>query len=140
MGQPKLGIRENIANIKGAHVKEFVEQNFFGENVIVSVCGQVNHDDVVKNVSKAFAGLGKNSNLPVPNQEKPRYTPSTLFMRDDEMTNANVGIFFKAPTWKDPEFFSMFLFRELMGDYRVDKNFQHLNSSLISFLFSWPTV
>jgi len=28
-------------------------------------------------------------------------------MRDDEMVNANFGVFFDAPTWKDPEFFAM---------------------------------
>jgi len=28
-------------------------------------------------------------------------------MRDDEMTNVNVGVFFKAPSWNDPDYFAM---------------------------------
>lgn len=39
--------------------------------------------------------------------EKPYHTPSSMFMRDDEMINCNFGLFFDAPTYKDPEFFAM---------------------------------
>lgn len=46
------------------------------------------------------------------------------------MANLNVGIFYPAPTWKDPEFFSMHIFRELLGEYRADMyTGAHLNSA-----------
>jgi len=49
-------------------------------------------------------------------------------MRDDEMVNANFGVFFDAPTWKDPEFFAMHYLQALMGEYRADKyTGAHLN-------------
>jgi len=28
-------------------------------------------------------------------------------MRDDEMANVNIGVFFDAPTYTDPDFFAM---------------------------------
>ena len=128
MSQPTLGIRENIANIKSSQIKEFVEANFVGENIVVSTCGKVDHDQIAASVTKAFSGLKASANVVLPNSEQARFTPSVMFMRDDEMANVNIGVFFKAPTWKDPEFFAMHLFRELLGDYRVDENYAHINS------------
>ena len=56
------------------------------------------------------------------------FTPSTLFMRDDEMVNVNFGVFFKAPTYKDNEFFAMHYLQALMGEYRADRyTGAHLN-------------
>jgi len=53
-----------------------------------------------------------------------------MFMRDDEMYNCNIGIFFNAPTWKDPEYFACHMFNNLLGEYRVDKHTgAHLNDS-----------
>jgi len=28
-------------------------------------------------------------------------------MRDDEMHNLNIGVFFNAPSWNDPDFFAL---------------------------------
>jgi len=32
-----------------------------------------------------------------------------MYIRDDEMANINVGVFFNAPNWEDPDFFAMFV-------------------------------
>lgn len=60
--------------------------------------------------------------------DKPYFTPSTLFMRDDEMVNVNFGVFFNAPTYKDKEFFAMHMLQAIMGEYRADRyTGAHLN-------------
>ena len=52
-----------------------------------------------------------------------------MMMRDDEMVNVNVGVFFEAPTWTDPDFFSIQLYKNIIGDYRADQyTGQHLNA------------
>jgi len=33
-----------------------------------------------------------------------------MFMRDDEMANLNIGVFFDAPTVKDADYFGMKVF------------------------------
>ena len=46
------------------------------------------------------------------------------------MANVNIGVFFDAPTYTDPDFFAMQLFKNIMGEYRADKyTGAHLNSS-----------
>jgi hypothetical protein len=53
-----------------------------------------------------------------------------MYMRDDEMANVNLGVFFKAPTWKDPEYFALKLIQYLLGEYQANKyTGAHLNTS-----------
>lgn len=41
--------------------------------------------------------------------EKPVFTPALMFIRDDEMVNSNVGVFYDAPSWKDEDFYAFLL-------------------------------
>lgn len=51
-------------------------------------------------------------------------------IRDDEMANVNVGVFFEAPTWTDKDFFAMQVFKNIMGSYSSDKyTGHHLNTA-----------
>jgi len=33
-----------------------------------------------------------------------------MHIRDDEMANLNIGVFFEAPSWTDPDYFGMHFF------------------------------
>ena len=59
--------------------------------------------------------------------EKNIYTPSMLFIRDDEMYNSNVGVFYDAPGAKHPDYYSFLLLKNVFGTYQIDKNAEHLN-------------
>ena len=48
-------------------------------------------------------------------------------IRDDEMYNANVGVFYDAPSIKHPDYYSFLLLKHIFGEYRIDKNAEHLN-------------
>jgi len=43
-----------------------------------------------------------------------------MYVRDDEMSNLNIGVFYNVPTYTDPEYFAMYVFQELLGEYRAD--------------------
>ena len=55
------------------------------------------------------------------------YTPSLLMMRDDEMYNANIGVFFDAPHVNHEDYYSFRVLRHMIGDYDITKNAEHLN-------------
>lgn len=60
--------------------------------------------------------------------EKPIYTPSCTFMRDDEFYNAGVGVFYDAPSWKHEDYYAFLLLERIIGNYQMDKNgFANLN-------------
>lgn len=80
--------------------------------------GNLSHDALLAASEKAFGNAPSQSkNLDIPNKEKPYFTASTLYMRDDEMANLNIGVFFDAPDAKHPDYFAMKLFGKVMGEY-----------------------
>lgn len=48
-------------------------------------------------------------------------------MRDDEMYNANVGVFFDAPSVNHEDYYSFQLLKHMIGDYDIQKHAEHLN-------------
>lgn len=57
------------------------------------------------------SGLERNS------LEKAIYTPSCMFMRDDEMYNSSVGVFYDAPDWKHEDYYTFMLLERMIGHY-----------------------
>lgn len=62
------------------------------------------------------------SGLERPNTDKPIYTPSCMFMRDDELYNASVGVFYEAPSWYHEDYYAFLLLERIIGSYSMDKN------------------
>jgi len=146
MGQPLLGIRENIGNITQEQIVEYHRTNYIGPNVVIVGAGDITHQQLTELAEKSLGGLPGSipSGLEVKNADRPLFTPSYMLMRDDEMANINVGVFYEAPTWTHEDFFAFHLFQRLLGEYRQDLHTgQHLNSSerqynsLHALLGSW---
>jgi processing peptidase subunit beta len=84
LGQPTLGIREVLPHIQQEQIKEFFHNNYTTHNTVVSVAGNVNHQEVVE-LCKGFKF--NEAKTEQKNTDKAYFTPSSLFMRDDEMVN-----------------------------------------------------
>jgi len=90
--------------------------------------GALDHDEFVAQVHTHFASLPKSaSSKSQKGKEKPIFTPALLFVRDDEMYNSNVGVFYDAPTIKDADYYAFLLLRDMFGRYRLDEHAEHLN-------------
>jgi predicted Zn-dependent peptidase len=74
-----------------------------------------------------FHTLPRRAHKPQANTDRPVYIPALLFIRDDEMINSNVGVFYDAPSWKHQDFYSFLLFQRIFGSYNIERNASHLN-------------
>jgi len=119
-GQPVRGIRENVGSIGQADIRQWVDSNCVGKNLVVVATGDVSHEQVSNEVTKNFGQLAQSSGTELANMDKPIYTPSMMFMRDDEMANLNVTMFFNAPTYTNEDYWAMRFMNVLMGEYRED--------------------
>lgn len=104
--------------------------NYYGDNTYIVATGDVDHRAVCDAVDAAFASMPKTTSVAAKGTETPYYTPSILFMRDDEMINSNVGIFYDAPSAKDEDFYAFKVLQHMFGSYRIDQNAEHLNDVL----------
>ena len=69
-----------------------------------------------------------------------------LFIRDDEMINSNIGVFYDAPSVKDEDYYAFLLLKHMFGSYRIDEHAGPLNdvpkqyNSMHSMLGDLPDV
>lgn len=127
MGQPRRGDRDNLGSLSAEDVHNFHSDNFYGDNMIVVGTGDHDHNQLVDLVEQHFANVPKTVAAPRANADRPIYTPALLFVRDDEMVNANVGVFYDAPGRKHEDYYGFQLLKRIFGDYDIQKNSEHLN-------------
>lgn len=127
MGQPVKGDRDVLRDLKADNLREFHSTNFYGDNIVVVGAGNINHEEFVAQVNQHFASLPKSTAGKTKNTERAVFTPALMFVRDDEMINSNVAVFYDAPSIKHPDYYSFLLLQNMFGSFRVDKNAEHLN-------------
>lgn len=71
--------------------------------------------------------MPRKSNRPLLNVDKAIFNPGLLMIRDDEMINSSVGVFYDAPSWHHKDFYSFLLMQRIFGNFSIDKNAEHLN-------------
>ena len=96
-------------------VTDFHTRNYFGENIVVVGAGAVNHQQLVDLVEQHFSSMPRRSNLQMHNLEKAVFNPGLLMIRDDEMMNSSIGVFYDAPSWKHEDFYSFLMLQRMMG-------------------------
>lgn len=146
IGQPVKGIRENLQVLQQEKIKQFHEENFAGERVVVVGTGNLDGQQFKGLVGEHF-GKMKPKGGEAKNAEKPYFTPTMMYMRDDEMANVNFAVFFQAPTFNDPEYFALKLLQKVLGEYQANKyTGAHLNcserqySTMHGFLGGYPDI
>jgi mitochondrial-processing peptidase subunit beta len=127
MGQPIRGDRDNLRNLSVDQAREFHRNHYYGDNVVLVVVGDVAHAQVVDLAEQHFASLPKTAPVAKTGTEQAVYNPGLLMIRDDEMYNANTGVFYDAPGIKHPDYYSFLLLEHIFGSYRINQNAEHLN-------------
>ena len=88
--------------------------------MVIVGAGNVNHQQLVDLVEQHFSTLPRTSHLPMRNLEKAIFNPGLLMIRDDEMMNSSIGVFYDAPGWKDEDFYSFLLMQRMIGQYEIN--------------------
>lgn len=127
MGQPIRGERDNLRNVSLDDVKAFHRTHYHGDNLVIVAVGDVNHEQIVDLAEQHFSSLPKTSSAVITGTEKAVFNPGLLMIRDDEMYNANTGVFYDAPGIKHPDYYSFLLLQHIFGSYRIEANAGHLN-------------
>jgi processing peptidase subunit beta len=127
MGQPVKGDRDILQTLRADHLRDFHTTNYYGDNIVVVGAGNINHEEFVNQVNQHFSSLPKQTSSKIKNKERAVYNPALLMIRDDEMVNSNVAVFYDAPSIKHPDYYAFKLLQHMIGNYRIDKNAEHLN-------------
>jgi predicted Zn-dependent peptidase len=66
LGRPILGTVESINSLAANGIARYYRERYLPPNLVVAVAGNVDHDEVVRQVEKAFEGILRGDDLPSP--------------------------------------------------------------------------
>lgn len=123
MGWSILGSTESVGGISREEVKAFYKKMFRGENIIVSVCGAVEHEDVLKIIEPILGKIPKT--VPKLKRTKPKFHPFKQdFYREIEQAHILMG--FEAPHLKHSLRFASFIVNTALGGGMTSILFQKI--------------
>jgi len=127
LGQPIKGDADQLSSLSVNDLANFKAANYYGDNLCIVGTGNIEHAAFVDMVNNSFQAVSKTATGVKENMDKAVYVPSLMFVRDDEMYNSNVAVFYDAPSVKHEDFYAFLLLKHMFGSYRIDKHAEHLN-------------
>lgn len=122
LGRPILGSVENVQGFTAEQLRNYFKGMYCGENMIVSIAGDIEHAEVVDLCAKSFSE--------VPNQKAPkfasaRYTPGEIRVEKDD-SQINFALSFEGMSFYDPDKYAVFLLNRILGGGMSSRLFQEI--------------
>lgn len=123
LGIPILGTETSLAGLKRADLAEHYDSIFRGPNLIVSVSGPIEHDQVVEMVEKTMGKLSRRTKGH--NSRKPRVRRVQEFIeRPSEQVHMLVGL--PSCSYKSKHRFESFVVNDLLGGGVTSRFYQRV--------------
>ena len=139
LGRSILGTRDNILSFNADTIKQFFQQFYHPERILISAAGNLDHDRILKLIGPAFESIHDGGQLP--DRTRPRSCPDVkIHPRDLEQTHICLSTLGTAIT--DPRRFAFSLMNTLLGGNMSSRLFQEIREkrglaySVYSFISS----
>ncbi|MGD9366745.1 MAG: pitrilysin family protein [Desulfobacteraceae bacterium] len=139
LGRSIMGTRENILNFKAEIIKDFFHQFYHPERILISVVGNVDHNNIVDLVGPAFDSIHNGQTLPA--RCLPVIKPKGQALHRD-LEQAHVCLSTLGMSITDPRRFAYSLMNTILGGNMSSRLFQEIREkrglaySVYSFMAS----
>lgn len=121
-GRTILGPAERVSQFGAADLRAFVADHYSSDHMILSAAGGVDHDAIVAQAERIFAGLTpRGPDIPVP----ARFTGGERREIKD-LEQAHVALAFEAPAWRDDTVHASQVYSMAMGGGMSSRLFQKI--------------
>lgn len=122
LGRPILGSEERVKNFTREQMQSYLEQHYFPENMVLSVAGNVKHDEVVKYAERWFKGRntkGSSAHLAA------EYVGGESIIKRD-LEQVHLVLAFKGMSFHHPDYYAMQLLSTVLGGGMSSRLFQEV--------------
>jgi predicted Zn-dependent peptidase len=128
LGRPILGSPASLKSMDRAKVHAYYRSKYRGANLVVSVAGNVDHEQVLKIVEKAL-GKKTGSKVAKNNRRKPRMKPYRRFVhRSSEQVHALISS--PSCSFRDSNRFEAYIVNALLGGGMTSRLYQKIREKL----------
>ncbi|MFI3226388.1 MAG: pitrilysin family protein [Clostridia bacterium] len=119
LGFPVLGTPDTLKDINSNVMHDFVNQNYIGENIVISMCGSYSHEHM-QEIERVFSALpsGKSEK-----SELAKYNKSQLFIEKDIEQN-HICISFEGLSMSHKQRYAMQIMNGILGGGMSSRLFQ----------------
>jgi predicted Zn-dependent peptidase len=143
LGRPILGSEKIIDSMDRSRVLSFWNDNYFGQNIIVSAAGRLNHSNLVKLVDKYFSFSNGTHTRPV---ETAKSASSKAYYLDQPISQAHLCTGGESISYKSEDRFPLMILNTYLGGGMSSRLFQQVREkrglaySVYSFLDFYSDV
>lgn len=123
MGYYISGSKRNVNGFKRNDVLQFMKQYYVGENMVISVAGNINKQKVLEDIERIFGGISKNgANIPL---TIPSYHKVNICRKKDiEQVHMNIG--FRGASLKNQDRYGFTVLNTIFGGDVNSRLFQEI--------------
>ena len=129
LGRDIAGTRDTVSNITGDMIARFVDRSYNPANIVLSVAGNVNHEDVARQAGSLSAGWKPRDPMPTPQFDRVQSAPSyRIEYRATEQTN--VSLAFPGLPSDHPDRYALDLLSVVIGEGMSSRLFIEIRENL----------
>ncbi len=122
---PVLSRMESLRDLEYEDTLDFYQERYTALNTVVSVCGNIDHERAVEQVSQQFSHLEIGEELrPVPTVEPPAFRRTAHIEKDIHQIHLMMGVL--AASMKDEDRYAVKLIDRILGSGGSSRLFQRL--------------
>jgi predicted Zn-dependent peptidase len=139
LGMSILGTEDSLENLNKERIVNFFNENYIPQNIVISVVGNLKHNEVVKKIKSYFDKAEKKDNSAA-NIVMPRFEPEyTLKNKVTEQVHLCMG--FSGVDIRSKAFYPMLILNNVFGGAMSSRLFQKIREDrgLAYSVFSYPS-
>ncbi|MCU7611749.1 M16 family metallopeptidase [Anaplasma capra] len=120
-GAPILGSEQSVLGFSKADLVQYMDVNYYGNNMILSVAGDIRHEEIV-HMSEGFSQIKDRERHPV---TPPTYTGGQ-YLEDRDLDQVNIVIGFPGVSYLDERYYVMQVLDSILGSSMSSRLFQEI--------------
>ena len=122
IGRTILGTVESVKSFSPDTIRDYMERNYVGDQMVVCAAGNVDHDSLVETADRHFAGL-KRDGAPIP--QKAKYVGGEQRLLSDH-EQAHIVIGFEGRAYNSDGFYAAQILASILGGGMSSRLFQEV--------------
>ncbi len=123
IGLPVIGTRESVQSFSSQHLRSYMDRRYRGNNILVSIAGNIEIDSIFKAVEERLAGIPGGE--PSPKQDRPKAIPGrNIIQKDVEQVHFCIGT--EGVSLYDDELYPAAVFDGILGGGMSSRLFQEI--------------
>lgn len=137
LGRPVLGTEELVRGMGRDTILGYMREHYSAPRMVLAGAGHINHDRLVAEAEKAFAGL---STQPDVNPEAAAYVGGD-FREERDIEQVNLVLGFDGVSYQDPDYYAASVLSTLLGGGMSSRLFQEVREKrgLVYSIYSFTS-